>query len=35
MATDFSYGKKQILSSGTFKPSGKNMPVDARKRVEV
>ena len=35
MATDFSYGKKQILSSGPFKPSGKNMPVDARTRVEV
>ena len=35
MATDFSYNKKQIVSSGPFKPSGKNTPVDARTRVEV
>ena len=34
MATDFSYGEKQILSGGPFKPSGKDMPVDARTRVE-
>ena len=35
MATDFSYGGKQILSSGPFKPSGKDMPSDARTRVEA
>lgn len=35
MATDFTYGKKQIVSSGPFKPSGKDMPVDARTRVEA
>lgn len=35
MATDFTYGKKQILSSGPFRPSGKDMPNDARTRVEV
>ena len=34
MATDFSYGGKQNLSSGPFKPSGKDMPNDARTRVE-
>ena len=34
MATDFSYGGEQIVSSGPFKPSGKDMPVDARARVE-
>ena len=34
MATDFSYGGKQILSGGPFKPSGKDMPSDARTRVE-
>ena len=34
MATDFTYGKKQIVSSGPFKPSGKDMPADARTRVE-
>ena len=34
MATDFSYGEKQIVSGGPFKPSGKDMPVDARTRVE-
>ena len=35
MATDFTYGKKQIVSSGPFKPGGKDMPVDARTRVET
>ena len=34
MTTDFTYGGKQIVSSGPFKPSGKDMPVDARTRVE-
>ena len=34
MATDFSYGGKQIVSGGPFKPSGKDMPSDARTRVE-
>lgn len=34
MATDFSYNGKQIVSSGPFKPSGKDMPSDARTRVE-
>ena len=34
MATDFTYGKKQIVSGGPFKPSGKDMPSDARTRVE-
>lgn len=35
MATDFLYGGKQIVAGGPFKPSGKNMPVDARSRVET
>ena len=35
MTTDFSYGEKQIVASGPFKPSGKNMPVDARTRVNT
>lgn len=35
MATDFTYDGKQILSSGPFRPSGKDMPNDARTRVEV
>ena len=35
MSTDFLYGGKQIVAGGPFKPSGKNMPVDARTRVEV
>ena len=35
MATDFSYGEKQIVASGPFKPSGKNIPVDARTRVNT
>ena len=34
MATDFTYDGKQILSSGPFKPNGKDMPNDARTRVE-
>ena len=34
MTTDFSYGEKQIVSGGPFKPGGKDMPVDARTRVE-
>ena len=34
MTTDFSYNGKQILSDGPFKPNGKDMPVDARTRVE-
>ena len=35
MATDFSYGGKQIVASGPFRPSGKNTPVDARTRVNA
>ena len=35
MATDFSYGGKQIVASGPFRPSGKNTPVDARTRVNT
>ena len=35
MATDFSYGGQQIVSSGPFKPSGKDMPVDARAVVKL
>ena len=35
MATDFSYDGQQIVASGPFKPSGKDMPVDARTRVET
>ena len=34
MSTDFSYGGKQIVSGGPFKPSGKDMPNDARTRVD-
>ena len=34
MTTDFSYNGKQILSDGPFKPNGKDMPNDARTRVE-
>ena len=34
MATDFTYNGKQILSNGPFKPNGKDMPNDARTRVE-
>ena len=35
MATDFSYGGKTINSSGGFKPSRKNMPIDVRTRVNT
>ena len=35
MTTDFSYGGKQIVASGPFRPSGKNIPVDARTRVNT
>ena len=34
MATDFTYGGKQIVSGGPLKPNGKDMPSDARTRVE-
>ena len=34
MATDFTYGGKQIVSGGPFKPGGKDMPSDARTRVD-
>lgn len=34
MATDFSYGGKQIVSGGPLKPNGKDMPSDARERVD-
>ena len=34
MATDFSYGGKQIVSGGPLKPNGKDMPSDARTRVD-
>ena len=34
MATDFTYGGKQIVISGPIKPNGKDMPSDARTRVE-
>lgn len=34
MATDFTYGGKQNLLNGPFKPSRKDMPSDARTRVE-
>lgn len=33
MATDFTYGGKQIVSGGPFKPGGKDMPCDSRTRV--
>lgn len=35
MSTDFSYNGTQIVSSGPFKPSNKNVPVDARTRVNA
>ena len=35
MTTDFSYGGKQIVASGPFRPSGKNTPADARTRVNT
>ena len=34
MTTDFNYGDKTIVASGPFKPSGKDMPSDARTRVD-
>ena len=34
MATDFNYGNTQIIASGPLKPSGKNIPIDARTRVD-
>ena len=34
MSTDFSYGEKQIITGGPIKPNGKDMPSDARTRVE-
>ena len=34
MSTDFTYGGKQIVSGGPFKPNGKDMPSDARERVD-
>ena len=34
MATDFTYGGKQIVTSGPFKPNEKDMPNDARTRVD-
>lgn len=35
MATDFNYGDKTIASSGPFRPTGKDMPSDARTRVDA
>ena len=35
MTTDFSYGGKQILANGPIKPSGKDMPLDARTRINT
>ena len=35
MATDFNYGDKTIAASGPFRPTGKDMPSDARTRVEA
>ena len=35
MTTDFTYGRKQIVSGAPFKPSGKDMPVDARAVVKL
>ena len=34
MATDFTYGGKQIVIGGPIKPNGKDMPCDARTRVD-
>ena len=34
MTTDFSYGGKQTVISGPIKPGGKDMPGDARTRVD-
>lgn len=33
MATDFSYNGKTIITSGAIRPSGRNVPTDARCRV--
>ena len=33
MATDFTYGGKTIITSGAIRPSGRNVPTDARCRV--
>lgn len=35
MATDFNYGDKTIAASGPFRPTGKDMPSDARTRVDA
>ena len=35
MTTDFSYGGQQVVANGPIKPSGKDMPSDARTRVET
>lgn len=35
MATDFTYGNTLIGASGPFRPTGKNIPIDARTRVET
>ena len=35
MTTDFGYSQKTIQTTGPFKPGGKNMPVDARTRVNT
>ena len=35
MTTDFTYNGYQIVSNGPFKPSGKDMPVDARAVVKL
>lgn len=35
MATDFSYGNTSIAASGPFKPTGKDIPIDARTRAET
>ena len=34
MSTDFNYGGKQIVVGGPIKPGGKDMPGDARTRVD-
>ena len=34
MSTDFNYGGKQIVVGGPIKPGGKDMPSDARTRVD-
>ena len=35
MATDFNYGNKTIAASGPFNPTGKDMPIDARTRINT